>query len=358
MLLKELQLFNFKNHEASKYVFSSKINAITGNNGAGKTNILDAIYLLANAKSYFNSIDQQIIQFEKDFFTVTGKFQDDSNDFDLILNFGKNTKKSIKKNGKLYKRIIDHIGNIQTVFITPNDISLIYEGSEERRKFLDFTISQLNTVYLNNLVEYRKVIDQRNSFLKSTQGHYVDEILVESYSQKIIPISKAIFNERKQFLNEFIPFFNQAYREISGSQEICNIKYKSKLEEIDIEQLLLQNYRIDIAAQRTTDGIHKDDLDFLINEIPIRKFGSQGQIKTFVISLKIAQFEYLKSKTGISPLLLLDDIFEKIDSNRSFELMKLVCSDRFGQIFISDTSSERVKEHFLPHQIECKFIEI
>jgi len=357
VFLKELQLFNFKNHESARFVFSDKINAITGNNGAGKTNVLDAIYMLANAKSYYNSIDQQIIQFDKDFFTVTGKFEE-TNPFDLIINFGKDTKKTIKKNGKVFKRIIDHIGSIQTVFITPNDISLIYEGSEERRKFLDFTISQLDNIYLKNLVEYRKVIDQRNSFLKTNQNHFIDEVLLESYNFKLIPISRAIYQTRKHFLEEFIPFFNKAYKEISGSSENCNIKYKSKLEEIDIDVLLQQNLRNDISAQRTTDGIHKDDLEFLINEIPIRKFGSQGQIKTFVISLKIAQYEYLKSKTGNNPLLLLDDIFEKIDETRSNELMKMVCSDRFGQIFVSDTNAERVRNHFLPHGIDCKFIEI
>lgn len=357
MFLKELQLFHYKNHESSRFVFSEKINAITGKNGIGKTNVLDAIYFLANAKSYFNSIDNQLIQFNKEFFTIAGKFEDE-NPFELILNFGKTTKKTIKKNGKLIKRIIDHIGQIQTVFITPNDISLIYEGSEERRKFIDFTICQLNPLYLSQLVEYRKVVEQRNSFLKTGEGRYIDDILLESYNHKLIPLNQSIHQTRKNFLAEFIPHFNKTYQEISNSSEFCDIRYKSSLNEASISSLFEQNYRIDIASQRTTDGIHKDDLEFLIHEIPIKKYGSQGQIKSFVVALKLAQYEYLKSKTSRKPILLLDDIFEKIDEQRSNLLMKMVCSDQFGQIFVSDTHIERVRDHFKDQNMECTVIEL
>lgn len=357
MFLAELQLFHFKNHESARFVFTDKINAITGRNGLGKTNVLDAIYFLGNAKSYFNNIDNQLIQFEKDFFTIHGKFSDE-NPFDININFGKSTKKTIKKNGKLIKRIIDHIGQIQTVFITPNDIGLIYEGSEERRKFLDFTICQLNPIYLSQLVEYRKVVEQRNSFLKTGEGRYVDEILLESYNHKLIPLNQAIYQTRLEFLKEFIPYFNEIYREISNSSENCTIEYKSSLNENSIETIFENNYRIDIASQRTTDGIHKDDLEFKIRDIAIRKFGSQGQIKSFVVALKIAQYEYLKSKTGRKPILLLDDIFEKIDQERSTQLMKMVCSDKFGQIFISDTHIQRVQEHFTNQNVECNIVEL
>lgn len=357
MFLKELQLFHFKNHESSRFVFSEKINAITGKNGIGKTNILDAIYFLSNAKSYFNSIDNQLIQFEKDFFTITGKFED-VNPFDITINFGKTTKKTIKKNGKLIKRIVDHIGQIQTVFITPNDISLIYEGSEERRKFIDFTICQLNPIYLSQLVEYRKVIEQRNQFLKTGEGRFIDDILLESYNYKLIPLNESIYQTRQSFLHEFIPHFKKTYKEISGSSENCNIHYKSSLNEKSIQQIFEDNYRLDVVSQRTSDGIHKDDLEFSMQEIPIRKYGSQGQIKSFVVALKIAQYEYLKEKTGKKPILLLDDIFEKIDDLRSSSLMQMVRSDQFGQIFISDTHLERVKEHFIDHQTECTYIEI
>ncbi len=357
MFLKELQLFHFKNHESSRYVFSEKINAITGKNGAGKTNILDSIYFLANAKSYFNSIDNQLIQFEKEFFTIAGKFEDE-NPFDVTINFGKTTKKTIKKNGKLFKRILDHIGQIHTVFITPNDISLIYEGSEERRKFVDFTICQLDTAYLQNLVEYRKVVEQRNSFLKTGEGRFVDEILLESYNHKLIPLNQAIYETRKKFLSEFIPHFNKTYNELCDSSEKCDITYKSCLHDQSMAAIFEANFRADIASQRTTEGIHKDDLDFTIHEIPIKKYGSQGQIKSFIVALKIAQYEYLKSKTGKKPILLLDDIFEKIDDHRSNQLMKMVCSDHFGQIFVSDTNFQRVQEHFEDQQMLCTFIEI
>ncbi len=357
VFLKELQLFHFKNHESSRFVFSGKINAITGKNGIGKTNILDAIYFLSNAKSYFNSIDNQLIQFEKDFFTISGKFEDE-NPFDVTINFGKATKKTIKKNGKYIKRIVDHIGQIQTVFITPNDISLIYEGSEERRKFIDFTICQLNPIYLSQLIEYRKVIEQRNQFLKTGEGRFIDDILLESYNHKLIPLNDSIYQTRQSFLREFIPHFDKTYSEICNSSENCKITYKSSLNDRNIKQIFDDNYRLDIVSQRTTDGIHKDDLEFLIHEIPIRKYGSQGQIKSFVVALKIAQFEYLKAKTGKMPILLLDDIFEKIDDLRSNALMKMVCSDQFGQIFVSDTHADRVKGHFNEQSTECTFIEI
>ena len=357
MILREIQLFNYKNHRSGKWLFSPKINAITGKNGSGKTNILEAIYYWANAKSYYNSIDQQLIQFGEEFFTISGKYEGNP-PLELLINFGKSTKKSIKRNGKPIKKILDHIGQILTVFITPNDISIIHEGSEERRRFIDFTISQLDSVYLKQLVEYRKVVEQRNHFLKQGEGRMIDDLLLESFDAKLIPLNERIFETRKAFLSDFLPYFNQTYQEISDSQELAQINYISSQNDTSIGDSFAQNKRLDMVSLRTTCGIHKDDLDFNINDLPVRKFGSQGQIKSFVIALKIAQYEYLKSKSGQTPILLLDDIFEKIDETRSNKLMAMVCGDRFGQIFVSDTSAQRVREHFNPYGVDCQIIEI
>lgn len=357
MNLKELRLYHFKNHTEVTLHFSDKVNAIIGNNGVGKTNILDAVFYLANTKSYFNHQDNQLIQFGETDCSIMGVYQDGSQQIQLQITYGENRKKTVKKNGKLYSRLLDHIGQISAVFITPYDISLVFEGSEERRRFIDFTISQLNKEYLRQLVDYRKVIEQRNSFLKSLDGREPDPILMESFNYKLIPLSTSIQKQRSQFIKEFNPFFDRYYQLLSGEnkKEILSIVYESPLNNDSIENILLKNQRIDIASGRTTNGIHKDDLIIEINQLSLKKFGSQGQIKSSVIALKLAQYQYLKEKSGNKPWLLLDDIFEKIDETRSQQLMKLVCSDEFGQIFVSDTHAKRVKEHFDSQGVDVNY---
>jgi DNA replication and repair protein RecF len=346
--LKELRLYHFKNHTEVTLQFADKVNAIIGNNGVGKTNILDAVFYLANTKSYFNHQDNQLIQFGETDCSIMGIYEYDIQKLEIQITFGENRKKTVKKNGKPYPRLLDHIGQISAVFITPYDISLVFEGSEERRRFIDFTISQLNKEYLRQLVEYRKVIEQRNSFLKSLDGKEPDPILMESFNFKLIPLSKSIQQERSLFIQEFNPYFDRYYQLLSGekSNERLSLEYQSSLHNDSIEDILLKNQRIDVASGRTTNGIHKDDLIIEINALPLKKFGSQGQIKSSVIALKLAQYQYLKEKSGNKPWLLLDDIFEKIDEKRSQQLMKLVCGEEFGQIFVSDTHAKRVKEHF------------
>jgi DNA replication and repair protein RecF len=356
MHIGRLQLFYFKNHNEQHLQFCDGINCITGPNGSGKTNILDAVYYLANTKSFFNGIDQQLIRHGQDFFSIHGFFENDTTT-EILVNFGK-SKKTLKKNGKVYSRLIDHIGIIQTVFITPYDISLILEGSEERRRFLDFTISQTDRSYLEQLSLYKKLLDQRNAFLKQAEGRPVDPILLETFDDRMAKAGQIIFEKRRDFIAEFTSYFQELYRFLSGDAEHPTLLYVSELHEKPLLDILFLSREKDRVLQRTGSGIHKDDLEFLLSDFPLKKYGSQGQIKSYVIALKLAQYKYFLEKTGKKPILLLDDIFEKIDGNRAGKLMELVARDYFGQIIITDTHADRVKEHLEDIQSEKRFIKL
>jgi DNA replication and repair protein RecF len=353
MHIGRLQLFYFKNHEEQHLQFCNGINCITGPNGSGKTNILDAVYYLANTKSFFNGIDQQLIRHGQDFFSIHGFFENE-NSTEILVNFTKG-KKTLKKNGKTYNRLIDHIGIIQTVFITPYDISLILEGSEERRRFLDFTISQTDRSYLEQLSLYKKLLDQRNAFLKQAEGRPVDPILLETFDDRMAKAGQIIFEKRRDFIAEFTSYFQELYRFLSGDAEHPTLLYVSELHEKPLLDILFLSREKDRVLQRTGSGIHKDDLEFLLSDFPLKKYGSQGQIKSYVIALKLAQYKYFLEKTGKKPILLLDDIFEKIDGNRAGKLMELVARDYFGQIIITDTHADRVKEHLEGLAVDKKY---
>jgi DNA replication and repair protein RecF len=353
MHIGKLQLFYFKNHNEQHLQFCDGINCITGPNGSGKTNILDAVYYLANTKSFFNGIDQQLIRHGQDFFSIHGFFENE-NSTEILVNFTKG-KKTLKKNGKTYNRLIDHIGIIQTVFITPYDISLILEGSEERRRFLDFTISQTDRSYLEQLSLYKKLLDQRNAFLKQAEGRPVDPILLETFDDRMAKAGQIIFEKRRDFIAEFTSYFQELYRFLSGDAEHPTLLYVSELHEKPLLDILFLSREKDRVLQRTGSGIHKDDLEFLLSDFPLKKYGSQGQIKSYVIALKLAQYKYFLEKTGKKPILLLDDIFEKIDGNRAGKLMELVARDYFGQIIITDTHADRVKEHLEGLAVDKKY---
>jgi DNA replication and repair protein RecF len=348
-----LQLFYFKNHEEQHLQFCNGINCITGPNGSGKTNILDAVYYLANTKSFFNGIDQQLIKHGQAFFSIHCFFENDTTT-EILVNFGKG-KKTLKKNGKVYSRLIDHIGIIQTVFITPYDISLVLEGSEERRRFLDFTVSQTDRQYLEQLSLYKKLLDQRNAFLKQAEGRPVDPLLLETFDDRMAIAGQRIFEKRREFIAEFTPYFQEFYGFLSGEAEHPTLLYVSELHEKPLKDLLYLNRDKDRILQRTGSGTHKDDLEFLLGDYPLKKYGSQGQIKSYVIALKLAQYKYFLEKTGKKPILLLDDIFEKIDGSRAGKLMELVARDYFGQIIITDTHADRVKEHLEELTVEKKY---
>ncbi len=345
MNLKQISLVNYKNFESISFEFNDKINCFVGNNGAGKTNVLDAIYHLSYGKSYFNPVASQNINHNADFFVIDGEYLKSERNEKVIVSLKKNQKKVIKRNGKAYERFSDHVGFLPLVIISPADNDLIREGSETRRKFLDSIISQSNKNYLKTLIKYNKTLQQRNSLLKYfvLNNTFNNETLLV-YNEQLSDFGTYIYNTRKEFINTFTPIFIDKYKAISNNNEEVTLTYKSQLSTKTFDELLASSLQKDKALQYTSTGIHKDDLVFGISEHLIKKFGSQGQQKSFLIALKLAQFEFLKEQAKIKPILLLDDIFDKLDESRVRQLIELVNEDEFGQIFISDTHAERTED--------------
>ncbi len=345
MHLKNLQINQFKNHTQSIFSFTEQVNCFVGDNGAGKTNILDAIHYLSQSKSYFNHIDAQNIQFNMDYFMLKGNFTKKEMTDEIQCNLKQGEGKVLKKNQKKYKRFSEHIGQFPTVIISPTDSNLILEGSEIRRKYLDSSIAQYKQSYLKTLINYNKTLKQRNALLKqfSDRG-YFDELSLETYNNQLIQLGTLIYDERTDFLKELTPVFNRYYSEISGSKEAVNLVYKSQLNEADFKDLINASQLKDRASNYTQVGTHKDDILFEMNNHPIKKIGSQGQQKSFLIALKLAQFEFIKNQIGFNPILLLDDIFDKLDDNRVLKLISFVNKGVFGQVFITDTHAQRSEE--------------
>jgi DNA replication and repair protein RecF len=344
MILKQISLVNYKNFESISFDFNDKINCFVGNNGVGKTNVLDAIYHLSYGKSYFNPVASQNINHNAEFFVVDGEYSKQDRNEKIIISLKKGQKKIIKRNGKAYERFSDHVGFLPLVIISPADNDLISEGSETRRKFLDSIISQSNKNYLNTLIKYNKTLQQRNSLLKyfiSNNTFNKDTLAI--YDDQLTDFGELIFKTRKEFISIFTPIFLNKYKALSNNNEEVTLKYKSQLEQKSFKDLLKESLQKDKMLQYTSTGTHKDDIVFGISEYPIKKFGSQGQQKSFLIALKMAQFQFLKEKANIKPLLLLDDIFDKLDESRVSQLIALVNKDEFGQIFISDTHGERTE---------------
>lgn len=359
LYLNKLTLVQFKNLTEVNLNLSDKVNCFVGDNGAGKTNILDAIYYLSFCKSYFNPVDSQNIQHNTPFFMVQGDYEKDNNPEQIYCGIKKGQKKLFKRNKKEYDRLSDHIGMIPLVMITPYDVELIYEGSETRRKFLDGIISQYNKSYLEHIMQLTKVVTQRNATLKSmTKSGFYDATLLEIYNEQLISLSPKIYEERKAFLTEFIPLFNELYSVLSNDAESVSLFYDSELKENTMADLLVKSAEKDRYKQYTTAGPHKDDLTFLIGDKPLKKFGSQGQQKSFLIALKLAQYQFIASKTNTKPLLLLDDIFDKIDETRAQNLMDLVSVPTFGQLFITDTHPTRVQSLFEDKQIAISVFKV
>ncbi|MCX2681552.1 DNA replication/repair protein RecF [Galbibacter sp. EGI 63066] len=344
MYLQKLSLINYKNFSSQDFEFDSKINCFVGQNGIGKTNTLDAIYYLAFGKSYFNPIASQNIKHGENFFVIDGEFIRDEKNEKIICSLKKGQKKVMKRNGKVYDKLSEHVGFIPLVIISPADRDLIIEGSETRRKFIDSVISQSNKQYLKTLINYNKVLAQRNSLLKYfALNNTFNTDTLEVYNEQLNEYGSVIFKERSEFLATFNPIFKERYSAISGGKEEIDLSYKSQLFDKDLKTLLEENLQKDRAIQYTSVGTHKDDLSFDIGGFPIKKFGSQGQQKSFLIALKLAQFDFIKVQAGHTPILLLDDIFDKLDENRVGHIIELVDKDEFGQIFISDTHPERTE---------------
>ncbi|MCY2687317.1 DNA replication/repair protein RecF [Salinimicrobium sp. TH3] len=345
MFLKTLSLLNYKNFDAADFDFDPKINCIVGNNGMGKTNVLDSIYHLSFGKSYFNPITSQNIKHDADFFVVDGIFEKQEREEQIIVSAKRGQKKVIKRNNKPYERFSEHIGFIPTVIISPADRDLIIEGSETRRKFLDGVISQSDNKYLNSLIDYGKILAQRNSLLKYfAANNSFDRDTLSVYDMQLEELGNNLHKKRKAFLEIFIPIFQKRYAVISNGREEVTISYKSQLDDGDFRNQLEQNLQKDMALQYTGVGTHKDDLIFEIEGHPIKKFGSQGQQKSFLIALKLAQFDFIKELSKVSPILLMDDIFDKLDENRVAHIVDLVATDELGQIFISDTHDDRTEK--------------
>ena len=345
MILKSITLTNYKSFSAKTVDFDPKINCFIGPNGTGKSNVLDAIYHLSFGKSYFNPISSQNIKHGEDFFAIKGSYKNESKEEVVIINFKKNDKKVIKRNNKKYEKFSDHIGFIPLVIISPSDRNLIAEGSDIRRKFIDSVISQSDKKYLENLINYNKILTQRNSLLKLIfKNKNFDKQTIQVYDSQLESIGEKIHMKRKMFLNHFIPVFKDKYKSISNNNEDVDIRYKTDLEFDKLSVLLQENIEKDMFLQYTSKGVHKDDLVFNINDYSVKKFGSQGQQKSLLIALKLAQFDFLKSQNKNNPILLLDDIFDKLDKNRVKQIINLVSADDFGQIFISDTDEERTLE--------------
>lgn len=344
MVLKTLSILNYKNFDSRTFEFDSKINCFVGANGIGKTNILDAIYHLSFGKSYFNPIASQNIKHNEDFFVIDGMYLKQEKQEKIIVSLKKGNKKIIKRNGKIYDRFSDHIGFLPLVIISPADRDLIIEGSDTRRKFIDGVISQSDKTYLQQLISYNKVLKQRNALLKYfAVNNTFNSDNLEIYNSQLNDLGHTIHEKRNAFLKVFVPIFKARYKAISNGNEEVNLSYKSDLFEATLASLLEQNLNKDKAIQYTSVGIHKDDLKFEIETYPIKKFGSQGQQKSFLIALKLAQFDFIKTQSGVTPILLLDDIFDKLDENRVAQIIALVDNENFGQIFITDTHPERTE---------------
>jgi DNA replication and repair protein RecF len=342
MHLENISLHSFKNYGACTLNFSPDINCILGPNGSGKTNMLDAIHYLSLTRSAFNTIDQQNIQHQMDFFSIRGQFQLEQKRHLIQCSCKSGSKKVLKKDGTVYSRLSDHVGQFPCVLITPYDTDLLRETSQIRRKFMDSIISQVDSKYLSDLLKYQRLLSQRNQALKNFATRYsFDEHLLASYDQPMLDLMQTISQRRVDFIRQFLPPFTDYYRTLSDAQDQVDIIYQSDVLSDNFKDRFLSNHQQDLKMQRTTLGIHKDDLKCSIGGYNVRKFGSQGQLKSFVIAMKLAQFEVIREQKGFKPILLLDDIFDKLDDLRIAKLMEMVSGHLFGQIFLTDARPER-----------------
>lgn len=344
MYLRRLNLSNFKNYTDIDVEFSPRINCFVGDNGVGKTNILDAIHYLSLTKSYFVNIDSVNIHHGDDFFIIKGIFHNTDKDEEIICGLQRGKRKMFRRDGKEYSRISEHIGRYPVVMISPADSSIITDGSEERRKFMNNVISQFNRNYLNDIITYNKALKQRNRLLKdySSAGKF-DRQMLEIWEEQMFKPGRGIFESRFGFVEEIIPLFQKYYDHISEEREKVKLGYNSQLSEYSMKELFERNIDKDRFMSYTTAGIHRDDLILEMDGFSIKDIGSQGQQKSYLVALKLAKFEYIRNKGGLKPILLMDDVFDKFDEKRVAQIIKLVSDNRFGQIFITDTHRDRME---------------
>jgi DNA replication and repair protein RecF len=359
MYLRKLALTNFKNYELNELEFSPKINCFVGNNGVGKTNILDAIHYLSLTKSFFNTIDSISIRHGEDYFIIQGSFVRDDEEDTIYCAFQKQKQKLLKRNGKEYQKLSDHVGRYPVVMISPADSALITEGSEDRRKFMNKIISQYSAEYLDSVLKYSKALQQRNKVLKDLNAaRNSDNEMLSIWDTQLVKYGTYIYSERDVLVNELIPVFQEYYSLISSDKESVRLRYKSHLSEGSFIEALENALPKDRYLEYTTIGVHKDDLLLEMNDFSVKALGSQGQQKSYLVALKLAKFDYIKRKAGFSPILLLDDIFDKFDAERVEQIIRLVGNHRFGQIFITDTHRNRLQDILTSHKTDYKLFNI
>ncbi|MFT5913934.1 MAG: DNA replication and repair protein RecF [Flammeovirgaceae bacterium] len=342
MHLKSLKLLNFKNHEELEVDFSEEINCFVGENGVGKTNLLDAIHYLCLTKSAIGKVEGQSVRHESDYYMVAGSLMKGERNYSVLCSYQKR-KKVFKLNKKEYQKVSEHIGKFPAVIMLPTDTELIQEGSETRRKFFDSIISQLDRNYLQSLIRYNHALKQRNALLKQFyEQRFSQKDLIEPFDVVLSELALEISTKRVEFINQFIPVFQTHYQQLTQQKEEVSLSYSTTVSDAFLHELR-ENFQRDLQAQRTTQGIHKDDFEFLLESRSLKKFGSQGQQKSYVVSLKLAQFEFMYEQTNTKPILLMDDIFDKLDDNRIAQLLKMLSADKFGQVFITDARPERSK---------------
>lgn len=340
MYLKKLVLINFKNIAQAEITPSERLNCFVGDNGAGKTNVLDAVYYLSMSKSALTMTDGQSVRHGEDFFVVEGTYAGDSGSNDTVnCSFLRRSGKVLKLNGKEYDRMADHVGRFPVVMVSPQDSVLITDAAEERRRYLNAFLSQLDRDYLASLMRYNAVLAERNRFLKSSS----DEQMLQIYDMQLADHAARIYERRRDIIERMRPLVAEFYRQLSGDREQVEIEYRSELASASMGELLLASRERDIVNGFTTSGVHRDDMSLRIGGYPLRKYGSQGQQKSFLMSLKLAQYRILAEVCGERPLLLLDDLFDKLDTSRVENLLSLVAGDGFGQIFITDCNRSRLE---------------
>lgn len=347
MRLSRLQLLDFKNHGEVELTLCPQVNCLLGDNGTGKTNILDAVHYLGNAKGYFHAVDTHNIRHGQEAFLVEGTLTlegEDGEEHDRVAcAVSKGQKKILKRNGKAYSKLADHVGRYPVVMIAPADAALIAEGSEVRRKWMDMVISQYNRPYLDRLIQYQHLVQQRNNLLRYfAENRIWEPTQLEPWDEQMVPLAEAIADERRRFLVAFVPEFVRIHEGLCGGAEEVGMSLKTHVESGLFAQELADALDQDRRLRRCTAGVHKDDVAFSIGGHPLKRYGSQGQQKTFLLALRLAQVEHLARQVGRRPILLLDDIFDKIDARRAGALMKTLADERFGQVFISDTDPKRI----------------
>jgi DNA replication and repair protein RecF len=342
--LKEISLLQFKNYAQRSFRFDKRIIGICGNNGVGKTNLLDAIYYLCFTKSYFSRSDQSNVLRGSAGFRIEGHFDHDGTATDVVCILRPTGKKEFLADGTLYEKFSRHIGRFPCVIIAPDDIQIVTGGSEERRRFLDALLSQLDPAYLQDLIEYNRVLQQRNGFLKSlTERKITDKGLLDVYDEQLAVRGTRLFERRAVFLTALLPLAGNFYSQIAGAEEPLVLAYESQLFHGSFHELLRRGLEKDLYLQRTGSGIHRDDIEISFAGVPFKTMASQGQRKSLLFALRLAEYEILRREKGFPPMLLLDDVFEKLDENRMHNLLDRVCLQGEGQIFITDTHPQRIR---------------